>query len=136
MTTHNRPLPRISPDSKEFWEGLKRHELLIQRCRDCGTYRYYPRPMCPKCNSTNTQWVKATGKGKVYSWVSTHYSFYPAFPPPYLVAIVELEEGVRMISNLVDCQPEDVYIDMPVEVVFEDVTEEVTVPLFKPVPSL
>ena len=133
MTEHQKPLPPISPDTKEFWEGLRRHQLLIQRCQDCGTYRHYPRPMCHNCNSMNGQWVKVRGRGKVYSWIVSHYTVHPAFPTPYLVAIVELEEGVRMITNLVDTSPDEVYIGMPVEVFFEDVTEEITLPLFKPI---
>lgn len=126
-----KPLPQLTPDSKEFWDGCKRHELLIQRCKGCGTYRHYPRPMCHKCNSMNAEWVRVSGKGKVFSWTVTARAFYPGFEVPYAVVIIELDEGVRMVSNVVDCKPEDLYIGMPVEVVFEDVTKEITLPKFK-----
>lgn len=133
MADYNKPLPQITPETREFWQGCKRHELLIQRCKDCGTYRHYPRPMCPKCSSWNVEWAKVSGKGKVYTWIVAVQPFHPGFfsDVPYAVVIVELEEGVRVVSNIVDCKPEDIYIGMPVEVIFDDVTEEVTLPRFK-----
>ena len=133
MVQYQKPLPAPTLDSKGFWDGCKRHEILIQRCKDCGTLRHYPRPMCPKCNSMNTEWVKVSGKGKIYTWTVVHQPAHPAFTEvPYAVVIVELEEGVRMTSNMVGCQPDDLYIGMPVEVVFDDVTDEVTLPKFRP----
>lgn len=133
MADYGKPLPQVRRETRGFWEGCKRHELLIQRCEDCGTYRHYPRPMCACCGSWNVEWAKATGKGRVYSYIVTHQLFHPAFfdDVPYAVVIVELEEGVRMVSNIVDCGPDEVYIGMPVEVVFDDVTEEVTLPRFR-----
>ncbi|MGB2800569.1 MAG: Zn-ribbon domain-containing OB-fold protein [Dehalococcoidia bacterium] len=135
MTNYNKPLPRITSLTKEFWEGCKRHELLIQRCKDCGTYHHYPRSMCPDCGSWNAEWAKVSGRGKVYTYIVAVQPFHPAFSGdvPYAVAIVELEEGVRMVSNIMDCEPDDIYIGMPVEVVYDDVTEEVTLPKFKKV---
>ena len=135
MTNYNKPLPRITSLTKEFWEGCKRHELLIQRCKDCGTYHHYPRSMCPDCGSWNAEWAKVSGRGKVYTYIVAVQPFHPAFSGdvPYAVAIVELEEGVRMVSNIMDCGPDDIYIGMPVEVVYDDVTEEVTLPKFKKV---
>jgi hypothetical protein len=79
----------------------------------------------------NAEWVRVSGKGKVFSWTVTARAFYPGFEVPYAVVIIELDEGVRMVSNVVDCKPEDLYIGMPVEVVFEDVTKEITLPKFK-----
>jgi len=133
MADYNKPLPQITLETKEFWEGCKRHELLIQRCKDCGTYRHYPRPMCPNCGSWHVEWAKVSGKGKVYTYIVAHRPFHPAFfsDVPYAVVIVELEEGVRIVSNVVDCRPDDIYIGMPVEVVFDDVTDEVTIPRFR-----
>jgi hypothetical protein len=89
--------------------------------------------MCPNCGSWNAEWARLSGKGKVYTYVVAHQPFHPAFASdaPYAVAIVELEEGVRLMSNIVDCEPDDMYIGMPVEVVYDDVTEEVTLPRFK-----
>ena len=135
MTNYNKPLPRITSLTKEFWEGCKRHELLIQRCKDCGTYHHYPRSMCPDCGSWNAEWAKVSGRGKVYTYIVAVQPFHPAFSGdvPYAVAIVELEEGVRMVSNIMDCGPDDIYIGMPVEVVYDDVAEEVTLPKFKKV---
>jgi len=133
MADYSKPLPHMTQETREFWEGCKRHELLIQRCKDCGTYRHYPRPMCPNCGSWNVEWIKVSGEGKVYTYIVAHRPFHPAFfgDVPYAVVIVELEEGVRMVSNLVDCKPQDIYIGMPVEVAFDDVTEEVTLPRFR-----
>lgn len=88
--------------------------------------------MCPNCNSIDYDWVKARGEGRVYSWTVTAQQFHPAFEVPYIIAIVELEEGVRMTTNIIDCKPEELYVGMPVEVVFEDVTDEITLSKFKP----
>mgnify|MGYP003878943725 CR=1 FL=1 len=131
---YSKPLPVITAETREFWQGCKRHELVFQRCKDCGTYRHYPRPMCPSCGSWNVEWAKVSGKGKVYTYIIAHQPFHPAFvnDVPYAVVVVELEEGVRLVSNIVDCKPEDIYIGMPVEVIFDDVTEEVTLPRFRP----
>ena len=133
MTNYNKPLPRITSLTKEFWEGCKRHELLIQRCKDCGTYHHYPRSMCPDCGSWNAEWAKVSGRGKVYTYIVAVQPFHPAFSGdvPYAVAIVELEEGVRMVSNIMDCGPDDIYIGMPVEVVYDDVTDDMTLPRFR-----
>jgi hypothetical protein len=129
-----KPIPTVTEDSKPYWEGCKKHELLIQRCKDCGHYRFPPSGLCPKCMSTNTEWTRVSGRGKVYSWTIFHYLYHPAFSQdiPYNVAIVELEEGPRMHTNIVGCSNEDIYIDMPVEVVFEDISEEIALPKFKP----
>lgn len=133
MPQHNKPLPQIIPETKEFWEGCRGRELLIQRCRVCGTFRYYPRIMCPNCGSWDTEWVKVSGKGKVYSWGVTYRAFHPGFAGdiPYASVIVELDEGVRLTTNIVDVTPEGLYIGMPVEVIFEDVTNEITLPMFR-----
>ncbi|MBI4766900.1 MAG: Zn-ribbon domain-containing OB-fold protein [Deltaproteobacteria bacterium] len=133
MTEYQKPVPFPTQDTREYWEGCRRHELLIQRCRECGVFRFYPRPMCPDCNSLDSEWIKAGGKGRVYSWTVAVRQFHPAFEVPYIIAIVELEEGVRMTTNVINCKPEDLYVGMPVGVVFEDVTEEATIPKFEPI---
>jgi len=139
-TNYEKPLPQIRPDTAPFWEGCKRHELLIQRCSDCGTFRHPPRPMCPECNSLNSEWVKVT-KGTVYSYTVVHdrpmpVLYLPGFANdrPLAIVLVELPEAgnIRMVSNIVDCRSEDLKIGTPVEVVFDDVTEEITLPKFKP----
>ena len=132
MVEYTKPLPEITPEAKGFWEGCKRHELVIQRCKSCGRLRHYPRPMCPNCHSLNVEWAKVSGRGRVYSFTVVHHPVHPAFlDVPYAVVIVELEEGVRMVGDVVDAKPEEIYIGMPVEVVFDDVTEEVTLPRFR-----
>ncbi|UCG82173.1 MAG: Zn-ribbon domain-containing OB-fold protein [Dehalococcoidia bacterium] len=117
--------------STGFWEGVKRHELVIQKCKQCGTWLHPPRPMCPNCRSAEHDWVPSKGKGTVYSWVTYHESPHPGFKAPYSVVLVELEEGVRLISNLIDVLPDDIYIGMPVEVVFDDIAEDMTLPKFR-----
>lgn len=136
MVETSLPIPEPSEDTQEFWEGLKRHELFIQRCAECGTLRHYPRPCCHNCASLNYEWVRASGRGTIYSYMVAHHAFHPAFRDkvPYAVALVELDDipGVRMASNLVDCPLEQVRIGMPVEVVYEDWSPEVTVYKFRP----
>ncbi len=133
-TEYKLPLPQPNVDDKAFWEGCKRHELLLQKCSQCGKVRYYPEPFCPKCLSDKKESVKASGKGTVWSWTTTTHAFGPRFKDvvPYTVVVVKLAEGLRMTSNLIDCKPEDIRVDMPVEVVFDDVTPEVTLPKFRP----
>ena len=137
MTTHYaKPLPRPTPVSKEFWEGARRHELRIQRCSSCEEHVFYPRVVCPKCLADGLEWVTASGRGKVYSYTVVRRAMHPSFRPdvPYIYAVVELEEGPHMTTNIVGCSPDEVSVDMPVEVVFDNVTEEMTLVKFKPQP--
>lgn len=124
----------VSYDSaSEFWEGAKRHELIFQKCKECGKWLHLPRPMCPACNSTEIEWVQSSGKGSVFSHVTYHQSADPAYKAPYAVVLVELEEGMRLVSNMTDCLPIEIEIGMPVEVVFDDIAEDLTLPRFKKV---
>ena len=127
-------LPRIDEMNRPYWEGAKRHELLLQKCQECGHYRYPPGETCPSCLSDKLEWVKISGRGSVYTWTVFHQAYHPAYKDdiPYAVVAVELEEGPRMITNLVNCGTEDIKMGMPVEVVFDDVTEEVSLPKFRP----
>ena len=128
-----RPLPTPTEDSKPFWEACNRQELILQRCDDCGFYRFPPSILCPRCTSTNYQWTKASGKAKIHTWEVTHQAFYPAFDTPFNVAIVELEEGPRIHTNIVGCKNEDIYAGMPVELIFEKVEDQDWyLPNFKP----
>ena len=131
---YRKPLPRPDEDSQEFWEAVKRHEFRLQRCLDCGTYRFPPRRLCNNCLSENSEWSLASGKGEVYSHVVFHQVYHPAFADevPYTVATIQLAEGPKMYSNIVGCRPDEIRIGMPVEVCFDDVTAEVTVPRFRP----
>jgi uncharacterized OB-fold protein len=126
MSEYTKPLPKPSPTSRPFWEAAKRHELLLQRCGACSKFIYYPRPRCPHCFSDRLGWERCSGRGKVYSYTVVRRASSRAF-----VAIVELAEGPRMTSNIVT-PPEQVRVDMPVTVFFDDVTPEHTLVKFKP----
>jgi uncharacterized OB-fold protein len=130
----SRTLPHIDEESRPWWEAVKRHELYIQKCRDCGELRYHPRTLCPQCLSSSTQWLRCSGKGKVYTFTVTYQNQAAGFRDslPYVMAYVELAEGVKMLTNLVDYKLEEVKIGMPVEVAYEDVTPEVTLVKFRP----
>ena len=132
---YRKPLPRVDEESRGFWEALARHELYVQRCRACGTTRYYPRAVCPACLSSETEWLRASGRGTVYSFTVTHQNQAPGFREslPYVMAVVQLDEGPRMMTNVVGCAPDAVKIGMPVQVEYEDVTPEITLAKFKPV---
>ena len=132
---YKRPLPIPDVRDKGFWDSCKNHELRVQKCKNCGTLRFIPQPMCAKCYSMDIDWVKISGKGKIYTYTIVEHPIAPAFADiaPYAVILVELDEGeaLRIVSNLIDCKPQDIRIGMPVEVVFEDVTEEITLPKFR-----
>lgn len=128
---HPIPVPTLHPDNQGFWEGVQRQELVLQRCKGCGTWSHPPRPMCPKCRSLEREWSPASGKGTVYSWVTYREAPHPGFKAPYSVVLVELEEGVRLVSNLVDVGPEEIAIGMPVEVVFNQIHDETFLPKFR-----
>ena len=130
---YNRPLPRRHGFGAEFYDFCKQHELRFQRCKGCGTWRQVPRDMCAKCGSPQWEWAKSSGKGTVFSWTTVMQPMLPQFADvvPYSPVVIELEEGVRMVSWLVDVAPGDIRIGLPVEVVFEDVTPEVTLPKFR-----
>ena len=130
----SRPLPEPTPETQHFWRGTREGELRLQRCRDCAVPYFPPRPSCPRCSSRSVEVFAASGRARLYSYVISHRPA-PGFEPPYAVAVVELEEGPRMMTNLVDTPqtPEALVLDMPLEVVFERVSEEISLPLFRPV---
>jgi len=135
MTTeYAKPLPEITEDNRPFWEGCKRHELLLQKCTGCGHLRYAS-PTCPECWSMEHEWVQSSGKGAVYSWIVVHQRYSRAFENdlPYNVAIVELEEGPRLTTNLVGIRNEDIRPGLPVQVTWDDATDEITLHKFAPV---
>jgi uncharacterized OB-fold protein len=140
MTTErprHRPLPRTDFDLDPFWEGCRKHELLLQRCKNCGTFNWHPRRWCGNCWTDNSEWVKSPGKGVVYTYSVIRQAGHSFFREklPYIVGYVELDEGVRMMTNFIDIEPEQMRIGMPVEVTFEDVLDDFSVPLFRPRPS-
>ena len=128
-----KPLPHLDEENRWFWEACARHELFLQRCRPCGHLRFYPRALCPYCLSPAVEFTRASGRGTVYSFTVTYQNQAPGFRDelPYVMAIVELSEGPRLLTNIVDSKPDDVAIGMPVEVVFEDVDESVAIPKFR-----
>jgi uncharacterized protein len=124
--------PFVTPDNEYLWEGVAAGELRVQRCDACGTLRHPPRPMCPQCNSLEWTPHALSGNGTVYSYVVYHHPQMEGFETPYVVAVVDLEEGVRYLSNVVGIEPDDVAIGMPVKAVFEEVGDGVVLPLFRP----
>ena len=133
--TYNKPLPRPNRISARYWEGARQHELRIISCTSCAHNFLPAADRCPRCLGKELEWVKASGRGKVWSWVVFHQRYFAAFEPdlPYNVAYVELEEGPRLMTNLVECDDAAMRCDMPVEVVFDDVTPEVSLPKFRPI---
>ena len=127
--------PEPTSETQPYWDGCKNHELRIQKCTACGHYQFYPRIYCTACMSDAVEWVKASGRGTVLSCTTVYRPVTKAFADdvPYVVALITLDEGPQMMSNVVGCAPEAVKIGMPVEVTFEDWTEEISVLKFKPV---
>jgi uncharacterized OB-fold protein len=137
MTAPARPLPEKSPEMAPFWEAARRHALVVQRCRGCGALRFPARDICSRCLARESEWAPVSGRGRLFSFAVMHQVYHPGFADavPYAVVVVELEEGARLVSNVVGCAPADLRIGMPLEVVFEDLTPEVTLPKFRPVAS-
>lgn len=127
-----RPRPALTQDNAFFFEGARRHKLLIQRCASCHRLRHPPRPACPECRSFQWDVIESAGRGTVYSFVVNHHPQAPAFDYPLPVGLIELEEGTRLVANIVGCDPEDIYVGMPVECEFVDFDEELTLPQFRP----
>lgn len=140
MNEYLKPIPPLDEDILPFWEAAGRHEFVLQRCRNCGSF-YFPASYCLKCDqgfstpwAENMEWVKASGKGKVLTFCVYHQLYTPAFKNdiPYNTAVVELAEGPLIFSQVVGCKNEEITVGMPVEVVFTDVTPDVTLPMFRP----
>ena len=129
-----RRLPQPTAESLPFWEGLARHELLVQRCESCGRFWFPPSNRCQHCWSDRHAWERVSGHGRVHSFTVFRraYAAELADQLPYVVAVVELDEGPRLITNVVGVDPGDVRVDLPVEVVFDDLTDEVTLHAFRP----
>ena len=133
MTTqYQKPTPEINDENRAFWEGCRQGEVRVQKCSNCGHIRHLS-PACPQCLKAEHEWVAASGRGTVYSWIVVHQRYNRAFEEdlPYNVTIVELDEGPRMVTSLVDVENQDIKAGTPVEVVFDRVTEEITLPKFK-----
>ena len=134
MPEYKKPIPAVTPEMKPFFDAAKRRELVVQRCTQCGTHRFPAREICSNCLSRAAEWVKVAGAGEVFSYNVMHQVYHPGFADevPYAVAVIKLEEGAKMNSNLVGVKPHDIKIGMRVQVVFEDISDEVTLPKFAP----
>ena len=130
----DRILPQPTPETRHFWEGCKVGELRLQRCTDCQNSYFPPRPFCPKCGSRKVEVYKASGKAKLWSYVINHRPRPDLGKEPHSIAVVELNEGPRMMTNIVGCPqtPEALQLDMPVEVTFESFSDDISLPFFQP----
>ncbi len=126
------PLPRPTDLSKPHWDGCRDGVLRVQRCSACDAYVFIPQPICTACQGDDLEWVESSGRGRVYSFTTVHRPPRAEFEVPYVVAIVELEEGWHMLTNIIGCAADAVQVDMPVEVCFERMSEEITLPRFRP----
>jgi uncharacterized OB-fold protein len=133
---HRRPRPNPTRFTEPFWEGTRRGVLLVQRCGDCGHWRWTPQLACPRCWSEGGDWVATSGRGSVYSYTVVHRPVDPAaFRAPYVLAVVRLDEGPYVLTNIVECEPDAVSVDMRVEVRFERLDDEFVVYPFAPADS-
>lgn len=137
MNTYRKPLPDTSDGSQPFWEACRRHELVVQECDICGHRRWPIGPVCTMCLSPESTWVRVSGTGEVWSWIVYHQAFNQAFADdvPYNVALIRMDEGHTMISNIVDVGSSDIRVGQRVEVVFDDVNDEISIPRFSVVGS-
>lgn len=128
-----RVLPKPTPETQHYWDGAREGELRLQRCKSCEQAYFPPRPFCPECSSRDVEVFKASGKGTLYSYVINHLKS-PGYEPPFAIAVVELAEGPRLMANILDCPqtPEALVLDMPLEVTWERLNDEITLPQFKP----
>ncbi len=128
-----RILPQITPENEHYWTGGAQGELRFLRCTACGHYLHPPQPLCPECLSRDLEVAAVSGRAELHTYTVNHQAWIPGFPPPYVVAIVEIPEqkGLRITTNLVNCEPDQVRIGMPVRVLFEE-REDVWLPLFEP----
>ena len=127
--------PRPTPETEAYWEGCRKHQLLLQRCVECSEFQFYPRIVCTTCSGDKLEWVKASGQGKILTFTVVRRAVSEAYAAdvPYVVALVQHDEGPTMMSNVVRCTPETLKIGSPVQVVFEDWSDEVSIPQFRPV---
>ena len=136
-TKYLKPIPVPQQEADFYWEKAKQHELWFRQCNGCQNVYFYPRDICPACFSRDTTWTQSAGKGSIFTFAIVHRASIPSFRDdvPYVIAIVELEEGAKMPTNIVNVEadPEHVKVGMPVEVIFEDITDDISLPKFQPV---
>ena len=134
MADYKRPLPQPTPETQHFWDGCRDGEIRLQRCKTCNHTYFPPRDFCPACSAREVEVVKASGKATLYSYIINHRPRPDFGEEPHSIAVVQLEEGPRMMTNIVDCPqtPEALELDMPLEVTFEKATDEISLPKFRP----
>ncbi len=134
MNISAKPVPVVNSWTMDFWKGANEGKLMIQSCKDCSKHIFYPRMSCPFCFSDKLEWAESAGKGNIYTYTIVRSNAPSAFiaDMPFVIAVVRMEDGVQMLTNIVGCDPEEVYCEMPVQVTFEKLTEEFTLPKFKP----
>jgi uncharacterized OB-fold protein len=127
-------LPAPEPETRPFWDAAREQRLLVKRCADCGEAHFYPRPFCPQCWSENVNWEEASGQATLYTFSTVHVNDLPPFHGrvPYVAAIVELAEGPRMMTNVVDCDAEQLEVGMSLQVRYRDLDDEFSIPVFVP----
>jgi len=133
MPEISKPVPAITPEMREFFDGARAGRLMVQKCDSCGRLRFPAHELCSKCNSTASRWVPVSGRGEVFSFNIMHQVYHPGFAAevPYAVVVVELEEGCKFVSNLLGVKPHEIKCGMPVEVTFEKLSDEVSMPKFR-----
>jgi uncharacterized OB-fold protein len=136
VTEHKKPVPHPSPETLAFWEAARAHRLLLPQCNACGEFWFPPTQRCTHCLSADFAWREASGAGRIYSFVVYHRVYHPGFEGdvPYVVAIVELDEGPRLISNIAGVAPDAVRCDMRVKVIFDEIEPGITIPKFSAAP--
>jgi uncharacterized OB-fold protein len=135
---HERELPQVEDETRPYWEAAKQGKLLVKRCNACNEVHHYPRPFCPTCWSEDVEWLEASGRGTLYTYSVVFRNDLAPFSDwgTYVPAIVELDEGPRLMTNIVDTPPDALAVGMPVEVSFRDLTDDWAAPVFRPVPSV
>lgn len=132
MAEEAKLIPNVTRELKPFFDAARNHQLAVQKCDACGTLRFPAAPLCLACDSDKASWVTVSGRGQVFSFTVMHRAYHPAIKVPYTLAVIELNEGVKMTSNIIGIEPSKVKCGMPVEVVFEKLNDEVTLPKFHP----
>lgn len=134
MNVPTKPLPRITPDAKPFWDALRERQLLLPFCGECGKPHLPPGPVCPFCFADRLEWRPVSGRGRISTWTVVHKAWFPAFAAdiPYNVVQVELEEGPRLTASVVGLANDRLAVGLPVVIAFDDATAEVTLPRFRP----
>jgi uncharacterized protein len=132
MAEEPKLIPQVTSELKPFFDAAREHKLAVQKCDNCGVLRFPAAPLCLACDSEKASWVPVSGRGEVFSFTIMHRAYHPAIKVPYTLAVIELKEGAKMTSNVIDIEPAKVKCGMPVEVVFEKLNDEVTLPKFRP----